>query len=119
MRKNGDYIPSDFAIVHIREVLRMMTAVTGDDRFSKEADNISVDREDKTMSEGTTMKSFFSRALDEREAQGEARGEVRGAQKAVRLLNYLWHNGRGADAERAEADPAYLKQLINEFYAKE
>ena len=67
------------------------------------------------MSEGTTMKSFFSRALDER----EARGEVRCAQKAVRLLNYLWHNGRGADAERAEADPAYLKQLINEFNAKE
>ena len=123
MRKNGDYIPSDFAIVHIREVLRMMTAVTGDDRFSKEADTISVDREEKNMSEGTTMKSFFSRALDEREAQGEARGEargeVRGAQNAARLFNFLWHNGRGADAERAEADPAYLKQLINEFNAKE
>ena len=49
MRMNNDYIPSEIEMVHVREVLKMMTAVTGDDRFVESADRFSEDKREKTM----------------------------------------------------------------------
>ena len=37
MRKNGNYIPSDRQLVHVREVLDLMRVLTGDDRFTEHA----------------------------------------------------------------------------------
>jgi len=34
-------------------------------------------------------------------------------------MNYLWKNGRGADAKRAEKDRGFLQKLLDEFKSME
>ncbi len=33
----------------------------------------------------------------------------------TRLMNYLWRNGRGEEAEKAEKDRGFLQKLLAEF----
>ena len=42
-------------------------------------------------------------------------GEKIGEKNAADLINFLWLNGRGEDAQRASNDSAYLKLLMKEF----
>ncbi len=58
-------------------------------------------------------------ALDEAEKRGISIGEKRGIsigeKKAAVLINYLWKNGRGEDAERAENDRDFFNKLSEEL----
>lgn len=36
-------------------------------------------------------------------------------QDATKVINYLWKNGRGEEAERAECEPDFLDQLLAEL----
>ena len=51
------------------------------------------------------------KVLDEVESRGEKRGE----QNAANLMNYLWRNGRGEDAERAAKDKDFFNKLLSEL----
>ena len=36
-------------------------------------------------------------------------------QDTAKLFNYLWKNGRGEEAERAEREPDFLDKLLKEI----
>ena len=97
MRTTGEYVPTEYEIEHVREVLKMLEAVTEDKRFTEHVDEFEKSKEAVTMCE----------VLD--------RVENRGEQNAAKLFNYLWKNGRSDDAERAEREPDFLDQLMKEL----
>ncbi len=101
MRKNNNYVPSGKQLTHVREVLDLMRVLTGDDRFTEHVDVFEKSKEAVTM----------CKVLDEVESRGEKRGE----QNAANLMNYLWRNGRGEDAERAAKDNDYFNKLLSEL----
>ena len=43
------------------------------------------------------------------------RGVQQGEQNAANLINYLWRNGRGEEAERAAKDKDFFKKLLAEI----
>ena len=49
MRKNGDYVPSEQQMTHVREVLHMMSVLTKDDRFEKVQEQLREGDEHITM----------------------------------------------------------------------
>ena len=71
IRKNKDYIPTDTQFRHVKEVLRMMSVLTNDNRF-EEAANAAV--------EGERVKDMCD-VLDYVEKRGEKRGEERGEKR--------------------------------------
>lgn len=71
IRKNKDYIPTDTQFRHVKEVLRMMSVLTNDNRF-EEAANAAV--------EGERVKDMCD-VLDYVEKRGEERGEKRGEER--------------------------------------
>ena len=42
-------------------------------------------------------------------------GIEQGNEEATQLINFLWKNGRGADAEKAENDKDFRKKLLEQF----
>ena len=61
MRKDGNYVPSEKQLIHVREVLDLMRVLTGDDRFTEHVDEFEKSKEAVTM----------CKVLDEVEARGE------------------------------------------------
>ena len=101
MRKNNNYVPSERQLTHVREVLDLMRVLTGDDRFTEHVDEFEKSKEAVTM----------CKVLDEVQARGIQQGE----QNATKVINYLWKNGRGEEAERAEREPDFLDKLLKEI----
>ena len=97
MRTTGEYVPTDYEIDHVREVLKMLEAVTEDKRFTEYVDEFVKSKEAVTM----------CKVLDEVQAKGE--------QNATKVINYLWKSGRGEEAERAEREPDFLDKLLKEI----
>lgn len=69
VRKNNDYVPDNRTLKHVNEVLKLLSAVTGDRRF-EDAYNDSMSERSMNMSEA---------ALDKIEARGKAEGKAEGA----------------------------------------
>ena len=105
IRKNNNYVPSERQLTHVREVLDLMRVLTGDDRFTEHIDEFEKSKEAVTM----------CKVLDEVENRGIIIGEQRGEQNATKVINYLWKNGRGEEAERAEREPDFLDKLLKEI----
>ena len=97
MRTTGEYVPTDYEIDHVREVLKMLEAVTEDKRFTEYVDEFEKSKEAVTM----------CKVLDEVQAKGE--------QNATNLINYLWENGRSEDAKKAAKDKNFFNQLLTEL----
>ena len=76
-RKNKDYRPDNQTIKHVREVLMLMAAVTGDNRFEK------IYHERKNEMEANMSEAL----LDRMEERGEKRGEIRGQE--VKLIKQV------------------------------
>ncbi len=49
MRKNDNYVPSEKQLIHVREVLDLMSVLTGDDRFTEHVDVFEKSKEAVTM----------------------------------------------------------------------
>ena len=105
MRKDNRYVPSDRQMRHVREVLNIMAALTGDERFRVNANEI------EEGDEPLTMNDFFSKAIKKSEEEGRREGE----KKAADLINYLWLNGRGEDAMKASEDQDYFDALLSDY----
>ena len=101
MRKNNNYVPSERQLTHVREVLDLMRVLTGDDRFTEHVDEFEKSKEAVTM----------CKVLDEVENRGISTGRT----DATKVINYLWKNGRGEEAERAEREPDFLDKLLKEI----
>ena len=109
MRKTGTYIPSRYEFTHVREVLNMMEVFTGDKRFTQNVDRF------ENSKEGVTMCAVLDEIENRGIQKGMHKGMQRGMQEATALINYLWENGRGEDAKKAAADPAYYMVLEREY----
>ena len=95
MRKTGKYVAPDDEIVHVQEMLSLMTALLGDDRFVEVYEDVKGE-------ERVTMCTV----LDEVEARGEARGVSIGEEKTLKksiqkLADYLMQTN--ASISRNEA----------------
>ena len=93
MRKNGTYIPPSDEIIHVQEMLRLMSALTSDNRFIDSYEEI---KQEKRVN--------MCEVLDIVEARGE---------EALASLNaWLYENGRDDDVKRGTLDKEYRKQLV-------
>lgn len=100
MRKNKKYIPSKKEIVHIDAILKMMSVLSGDERFTY-AQALQKEGGIKTMCE----------TFDEYENRGIARGEQRFASLVTKLLA----DGRTEDLQKATSDETIRNKLYMEY----
>jgi len=77
--------------------------------FLKGAANLDLDFEIEDG--GVDMCASLERKYKEKEQFGQQQGE----QNATKVINYLWKNGRGEEAERAEREPDFLDKLLKEI----
>ena len=68
-----DYVPDNATLHHVDEVLKLMSVLTGDDRYEQAVQEIS-DEERK----GVRMCEVLDKLISQGEARGEARGKMRG-----------------------------------------
>ena len=64
MRKNKNYVPSDIQMIHVREVLQLMSALTKDARFEEASNEVEKGEVIHTMNE------WLDRALDNGRQEG-------------------------------------------------
>ena len=95
MRKNGEYVPSEWTMVHVREVLNLMSRVTNDSRFRYAADEIEKGDEPKNMC--TVLDKVESRGRQIGITEGRKEGRREGHLEAAELMNFLWSNGRAGE----------------------
>ena len=117
MRKNRSYVPSEQTIVHVREVLNFLSAVTDDARFQETAEEILKGDEPKNMC--TVLDKVENKGRREGLKEGRKEGRKEGFLDAAELMNYLWSNGRGDEAKKASTDSELLDRLLSEFKAAE
>ena len=98
MRKNGNYVPSDRQLIHVREVLDLMRVLTGDNRFTEHVDELEKQKEGVTMCE----------VLDRVEARGEKNAKDR-------IIRNLLKNGvdESVIAESTEVTVEYVVKIKN------
>ena len=77
--------------------------------FLKGAANLDLDFEIEDG--GVDMCASLERKYKEKEQFGIQQGE----QNAANLINYLWRNGRGEEAERAAKDKDFFNKLLSEL----
>ena len=65
------------------------------------------------------MKDDIDKKVQDGVRQGMQQGTDQGLGEATKLMNYLWENGRGTDAKRAEKDRNFLNKLLDEFRSME
>lgn len=67
-----EYVPDDATLEHVDEVLKLMSALTGDDRYEQAVQEMSLENK-----RGMRMCEVLDRIVAQGEARGEARGEIR------------------------------------------
>ena len=77
MRKNKNYVPSDRQITHVREVLRLMSVLTKDNRFEDACNEVEEGEEVNTMNEWLDIIEDRERQEGRREGRREGRQEGR------------------------------------------
>lgn len=99
-----DYRPSRQEIVHVKAVLRMLLAFTGDKRYQDIEEEIM---ENVERGEVITVCDFADRM--------EKQGVKQGVDEALQLAAKLAELGRTDDILKAAKDPEYQKKLFAEF----
>ncbi len=95
-------------IIHFIELMRLMSAYSGDSRFEADAQNIPPTKE-------RTMLAVLTRLENNGRNQG-MREERLGL---TTLFANLFKQGRGSDVQRAVEEPEYLKKIMEEFGMKD
>lgn len=99
-RKNKDYVSDDKTeIKHVDEVLKLLSAMTGDDRYEE----ILAETEKGVKN----MDAMLDRLLSKGQAQGEAR--------LGKLINLLLQDNRIEDVKKASVDEEARKKFYKEF----
>ena len=62
-----------------------------------------------------TLMEIMKEDIDKKVQDGVQQGADQALGDATKLMNYLWENGRGNDAKKAEKDRNFLKKLLDEF----
>ena len=115
MRKNKTYVPSQDKLVHVREVLTMLSVLTGDARYEEAFSSF----DDGDFVGGVNMCKFLdeleARGVAIGEARGKAIGEARGEDNFARLTLKLKELGRVDELFQAAADAEFRAKLMKEF----
>ena len=99
-RKNKDYVSDDKTeIKHVDEVLKLLSAMTGDDRYEE----ILAEKEKGAKN----MDAMLDRLLSKGRAQGEER--------LGKLINLLLQDNRIEDVKKASVDEEARKKFYKEF----
>lgn len=126
-RRNIEYTPSAQEIQHVDEFLKLLQALTGDDRYFDVLNLL----QKEAKKEGVNMCEILDKvenrgiAIGEKrgEIRGEKRGEIRGEKRGreemadeINQLNaILLKQNRMDDLRRTLADRNYQRQLMTEF----
>ena len=102
MRTNGDYVPTDRTIVHVREVLNFMSSVTDDNRFKETTDELLKGDEPKNM----------CTVLDKIEKKGREEGE---GKLIIKLIQKKLQKGKTSDqiADELEETIELIDSIIS------
>lgn len=107
-RISGDYIPSPEKLTHVDEVLKLMAALTRDDRFINVVNNNDLLRNEEG---GISM----CEVLDKVEQRGFAAGQAERDSFYGKLMQLLAPLGRLDELVAATSDKAKLASLAKEF----
>lgn len=114
-RRNIEYTPSAQEIQHVDEFLKLLQALTGDDRYFDVLNLL----QKEAKKEGVNMCEILDKVENRGIAIGEIRGEIRGREKMADEINQLnailLKQNRMDDLRRTLADRNYQRQLMTEF----
>lgn len=122
-RRNMEYTPSAQEIQHVDEFLKLLQALTGDDRYFDVLNLL----QKEAKKEGVNMCEILDKVENRGIAIGEIRGEIRGEKRGekrgrekmadeINQLNaILLKQNRMDDLRRTLADQNYQRQLMTEF----
>lgn len=114
-RRNIEYTPSAQEIQHVDEFLKLLQALTGDDRYFDVLNLL----QKEAKKEGVNMCEILDKVENRGIAIGEIRGEIRGREKMADEINQLnailLKQNRMDDLIRTLTDRNYQRQLMAEF----
>ena len=114
-RRNIEYTPSAQEIQHVDEFLKLLQALTGDDRYFDVLNLL----QKEAKKEGVNMCEILDKVENRGIAIGEKRGEKLGREKMADEINQLnailLKQNRMDDLRRTLADQNYQRQLMAEF----
>ena len=111
-RISGDYIPSPEKLTHVDEVLKLMAALTRDDRFINVVNNSDLLRNKEG---GISMCEVFDKVEQRGFAAGQAEGKAERDSFYGKLMQLLAPLGRLDELVAATSDKAKLASLAKEF----
>ena len=121
MRKNKDYVPSKKTIVHVDSLIKLMAAITGDNRFEEGLETLDDNFERREIN----MCEYLDKII----SQGEARGEAKGIAKGIAKGEILGENKKGIEVfincinskmsrKKAQSIANISDELVEEAYAR-
>lgn len=118
-RRNMEYIPSAQEIQHVDEFLKLLQALTGDDRYFDVLNLLQKEAKKEGVNMCEILDKVENRGIAIGEIRGEIRGEKRGREKMADEINQLnailLKQNRMDDLRRTLADQNYQRQLMAEF----
>ena len=118
-RRNMEYIPSAQEIQHVDEFLKLLQALTGDDRYFDVLNLLQKEAKKEGVNMCEILDKVENRGIAIGEIRGEKRGEKRGREKMAdeinRLNAILLKQNRMDDLRRTLTDQNYQRQLMTEF----
>lgn len=118
-RRNMEYTPSAQEIQHVDEFLKLLQALTGDDRYFDVLNLLQKEAKKEGVNMCEILDKVENRGIAIGEIRGEKRGEKRGREKMADEINQLnailLKQNRMDDLRRTLADQNYQRQLMTEF----
>ena len=118
-RRNIEYTPSAQEIQHVDEFLKLLQALTGDDRYFDVLNLLQKEAKKEGVNMCEILDKVENRGIAIGEIRGEIRGEKRGREKMADEINQLnailLKQNRMDDLRRTLADQNYQRQLMTEF----
>lgn len=109
--KNVDYVPSSQEIKHVDEFLKLLQALTGDDRYYEILDLLQKSQKKEGINMCEILDRIENRGID----IGEKRGREEMANEINQLNSILLEQNRLDDLRRAVADRDYQRQLMAKY----
>lgn len=127
-KRKGNYIPSKETIKHVDSVLKLMSAISGDDRFEQVVnERLKGERKVKNMCEVLDRvenrgvlrgrKEGLKEGRKEGIKEGKKEGIKEGGNEINAMYDYLHDNGRDEDMLKALKDETFRNDLLEKFRA--
>ncbi|MBR1629961.1 MAG: transposase [Lachnospiraceae bacterium] len=121
MRKNGNYVPDDGKIDHVRETLNLMSFVTNDSRFRESLESTGEGDEPKNMCavldriENRGIQIGRDEGIQIGRDEGIQIGRQEGQDETKGMMAALVSAGRSEDVVKASTDADFFNQVLREY----